>query len=516
MASSSRIDHAIRNVRTALVFTTLGTLLGFYARRIVIDVLGAELVGLNTTALNLLGFLNISELGVSTIIAYTLYAPLARGDRESIGEIITIQGWIYRRVALFVATGSVVMMALFPFIFAKTELPLWYAYASFGVVLLGSLLSYLYNYQQVLLIADQKQYKVDYRYHGIRLTKIVVQIIGLSYFDMGYKFWLITEATGAIITTLSLRQAVAAGYGWLQSSSKRIGELLERHPEVVVKSKQMIFHRVGGYALYQLSPLIVYAYLSLTAVTIYTNYLLIANGIIMIIGALSNGLVASIGNLVSEGNRAKDLHVFKIVFAFRFWVAAICSYAMYHLSSSFIELWVGEEYLIDNLSLTLLVAYTFVMTTRVSDLFLAAYGLCSDIAAPIIEAAINIGLSLLLGYYFGLSGIIAGVLISLLVVIVGWKSYFLFRRGFDVSVVNYIYILARTMLTIGVAWIVSDKLLPYIFTPTSESLVEWLMEGAKGVILYAAISTVLFSIANSHFRDFIKQTYNGVFQRSAQ
>ncbi|MFR9651175.1 MAG: sugar transporter [Rikenellaceae bacterium] len=505
MAKSSRVNNAIRNVRTALIFTTVGTLLGFYARRILIEALGAEIVGLNTTATNLIGFLNISELGISTIIAYTLYAPLARGDRESIGEIITIQGWIYRRVALFVAAGSVVMMALFPLIFAKMEIPLWYAYASFGVILLGSLLGYLFNYQQVMLIADQRQDRVDYRYHGIRLLKMVVQIIGLAHFGMGYKFWLITEAVAALLTTVALRQAVVSGYGWLHRSTKGIKELLDRHPDVVIKSKQMIFHRVGGYTLYQLSPLIVYGYLSLTAVTIYTNYLLIANGIIMIVGALSNGLVAGIGNLAAEGDKAKDLHLYRTIFAFRFWVAAICCYAMYHLSTSFVVLWVGEEYLLDNLTLGLMTLYTFIMITRVNDLFTAAYGLCSDIAAPIIEAVINIALSMLLGYYFGIAGIVAGVIISLLVIVVGWKSYFLFSRGFRVSVIQYIYVLAQTMVVVAVAWLVSDQLLPYIFTPNSDSLVGWLVEGAKGVMLFGVISTLLFALFSRHYREFVRQ-----------
>lgn len=118
---------------------------------------------------------------------------------------------------------------------------------------------------------------------------------------------------------------------------------------------------------------------------------------------------------------------------------------------------------------------------------------------------INIALSILLGYYFGIAGIVGGVIISLLLVIVGWKSHFLFSRGFGVSAIHYIYVLSRTMVLIGVAWLVSDQLLPYIYTPNSESLIGWLIEGAKGVVLFGVVSTLLFTLFNSYFREFVRQ-----------
>ena len=39
-------------------------------------------------AQNLLGFLNIAELGISSVISYTLYQPLFKKDRQSVNEIV--------------------------------------------------------------------------------------------------------------------------------------------------------------------------------------------------------------------------------------------------------------------------------------------------------------------------------------------------------------------------------------------------------------------------------------------
>ena len=76
-----------------------------------------------------------------------------------------------------------------------------------------------------------------------------------------------------------------------------------------------------------------------------------------------------------------------------------------------------------------------IFLTYLSSLSLAAslYGLFSDVWAPWIEAFINLTVSLIGAYYFGLHGIVFGTFISLLIIVVCWKPYFLFKKGFNLS-----------------------------------------------------------------------------------
>ena len=92
--------------------------------------------------------------------------------------------------------------------------------------------------------------------------------------------------------------------------------------------------------------------------------------------------------------------------------------------------WIGREYLMGTGTLCFICATLFINLSRSTvDQFLNAYGLFSDVWAPIVEATLNIGLSITLGIFFGINGILCGVLISLIVIILGWKPLFLFRRG---------------------------------------------------------------------------------------
>lgn len=157
MVTDSRTSKSIKNSLVALAFYFINLVLQFFSRKVFLDYLGAEILGLNTTATNLLQFLNLAELGIGSAIACTLYKPLLEKDTVAINEIVSLQGWLYRRIAWIVIVGSLVLMAFFPWIFAKMPLPLWYAYASFGVLLVSALLSYFVNYKQIVLSADQKE-----------------------------------------------------------------------------------------------------------------------------------------------------------------------------------------------------------------------------------------------------------------------------------------------------------------------------------------------------------------------
>lgn len=90
MSESSRTVKSIKNAQVALIFYFINLVLQFFSRKIFLDCLGAEVLGLNTTAQNLIGFLNLAELGIGGAIAFTLYKPIFEKDSQTINEIVSV------------------------------------------------------------------------------------------------------------------------------------------------------------------------------------------------------------------------------------------------------------------------------------------------------------------------------------------------------------------------------------------------------------------------------------------
>lgn len=505
MQNKSRTANSLRNAKVALGFYVLNLALQFFSRKIFLDYLGSEVLGLNTTAQNLLGFLNLAELGIGAAVSYSLYKPLFDGDKKTINDIVSIQGWIYRKIAWVVIAGACVLMCFFPLIFAKADVPMWYTYGSFIVLLVSALLGYFVNYRQIVLSADQKEYKVTYCTKSGMALKVAVQMAAIYLLDNGYVWWMVIEIVSAFVIAWVLNRTIKKEYPWLHPTINRGKELRKQYPEIITKTKQVFFHKIGGFVLSQTSPLIIYAYASLTLVAIYGNYMLMVTGIAALMNALLNGITAGIGNLVAEGNKQNIKAVFWKIITLRMWLAAVACFGMYMLGHPFITLWVGPEYLMPQSAFIILILITFINLMRTADAFLSAYGLFRDVWAPVVEASLNLGLSILLGYYFGLTGILSGVLISLIIIVNSWKPYFLYRNGFRESVWEYVWLYTKKLLLLLLPFAVSVWIATHHIHLSADTYIGWLTYGGAVVMIYVVLSLLLLWLVDEAMRTLIRQ-----------
>lgn len=505
MVEVSRTVRVIQNAKVALFFYCINLVLQFFSRKIFLDNLGAELLGLNTTAQNLLQFLNLAESGIGAAVAFALYKPLSQGNRQEIIEIVSLQGWFYRRVGFFVIAGSVVLMGCFPWIFAKAQVPLIYAYGTFIAFLIGALLGYFVNYKMVVLSANQQEYKITLRTQGIKVLKIFVQMLAILKLPYGYIWWMAIETLAAVITCVCLNRCIKNEFPWLRSDISNGRILKEKYNFILIKTMQVFFHRIGGYVLNQATPLIIYATSSLTLVAIYGNYLIILFGSLLLVDALFRGFNSSVGNLVAEGNKFKIKQIFWKVCTLRLYIASVICIGLFYLSNSFITLWLGKEYLLSEQSFLILVAIYFIQMSRTADIFLVAYGLFRDIWSPLLESFLNISLSLLLANFWGISGIFLGVLVSQLIVVSSWKPYFLFKDGFKQSFKEYIVIYTQKVFLILLAVICHASIFINHSLLIIKSDYDWVIAAFIIVSSYAMISFAFFYVFDSSFRSIARQ-----------
>ena len=508
MSANSRTSKSIKNSLFALVFYFINLILQFFSRKIFLDYLGAEVLGLNTTATNLLQFLNLAELGIGSAIACTLYKPLYEKDQATINEIVSLQGWLYQRIAWIVIAGSIVLMAFFPWIFAKMPLPLWYAYASFGVLLVSALLSYFVNYKQIILSADQKEYKILYSYKVSMLVKLLCQLLAIRYLNNGYVWWLILEVVFAVVASVALNHVIACSYPYLKTDMDMGKELAKKYPGILVKIKQLFFHKIAGFALTQTSPIIIYVYTTLTIVALYGNYMLVILGVITFSTVMFNGITAGIGNLIAQGDKQRVVDVFEELFSVNFLLSNVICFGVYKLLPPFIKLWIGPEYLLDDMTLVLLVIYTyFCLTRQVIIAYINAYGLFEDIWAPIAEAVINIGMSILLGYFYGLNGVLVGNILSLFLIVFCWKPYLLYIKGIKKEFNHYIVMYVKHLSVLLISLVVVSFMLNFFKLEASDSFLNFILllvmyNGMFLLILFGVSFCVIRSVRSFFHRFF--------------
>lgn len=513
-SEESRVRKSLLNARVNLIFYFLILALSFFSRKIFLECLGADFVGLTGTLQNLLGFLNLAELGIGTAVGYVLYKPIFEHDEQKITEIISVFGYLYRWIGLIIAGIGCVLACFLPLIFPDTEFGLGIIYFGYCSFLLSSLIGYFANYKQTLLGADQKNYVVTAYFETANIIKILIQLT-LAYYTRSYYLWIIIELAFGIIYSLILNWKINQVYPWLKSEVRLGKELFVKYPEVIKYARQIFVHRMSSFVQYQTTPFMIYAFVSLQTVAYYGNYTIITEKLNILLNQLLSSTGAGVGNLIAEGDRDKIIRVFWELLAIRFWITGIFIFSIYHLLVPFIALWLGSQYILSDGVLILLLISFFIATTRgATDQFLYGYGLFYDTWAPVAESVIYIAVALTGGSLWGIEGILLGGITSLFIIVCCWKPYFLFTKGFRISTWNYWVNWMKYLLLTLISFIIGHLILETVSIHPNISWGYWLMYAFIATVIYSLIHFFFLYICALGMRDFTARIINRFLVRS--
>ena len=274
MSQESRVRKSLLNARVNLIFYFLTLALSFFSRKIFLDTLGADFVGLTSTLQNLLGFLNLAELGISTAIGYVLYKPLFEQNKLKINEIISVFGYLYHWIGKIMLLAGGILACFLSLIFSNTGFDLTLIFFVYFSFLISTLIGYFINYKQTLLGADQKNYVVTAYFQTVTIIKTLIQIV-LAYYTKNYYLWVVIELLFGFVYSIILNWKIRKVYPWLHSEVRQGKYLLKRYPEVIKYTKQLFVHKIGGIVQYQTTPVLIYSFISLKMVAYYGNYSII-------------------------------------------------------------------------------------------------------------------------------------------------------------------------------------------------------------------------------------------------
>ena len=493
---SGRVHKSVLNAEVNLIFYFLTLLLAFFSRKIFLDCLGAEFIGLTGTLGNILGYLNLAELGITSCIGYFLFKPLQSNNRQEIQDILSLLGYLYNWIGCIILASGALISLFFPFIFSKAELGLGIIYFAYYSFLGSSLIGYFINYRQILLTADQKNYLVAIYFQSARIIKIILQIF-LAYTYQNLYVWVGVEFLFGIIGCVILNWKINKEYPWLNVDKSRGRSLLKQYPEIITKTKQVFIHKIKDFALIKSDELFIFFFVSLKMVAYYGNYMIVISKLISLFSAVTGSVGASIGNLVAEGDKKKMIKVFWEITTIHHTISAILCFALYAFLEPFITHWLGSEYIMDNRILILLIIFVYITNSRKSvDNFNYAHGLYADVWSAWAELIINVSITIIAGLKWGIIGILLGKIISLLAIVVFWKPYYLFTSGFKEPVSIYWKGVIRNYGISFVSFALAIYAIKYIPFDPYQSLWEWALYAAIGMMIFLSIelgATLLFA-----------------------
>ncbi len=433
----SRVDFIAKNMKFALMSQILLVLANFFVRRVFVSVLGEEYLGLNGLFSDILSMLSLAELGLGTSIVYSLYEPVARGNREKIKSLMAL----YRRA--YQAVGGVIIGAgllLTPHLaFFVKEMPEHIAHVEWIYILnvLNAGVSYFFIYKASLLFADQKKY-VEMCIHTIvKLAAYGIEIL-LLLKTGNYFLYLGTMIGGTFLQNAAVSFQVDRMYPYLKEKERL--PLSEEDKTLIRRNVgAMVFHKIGTVAVFSTDNILMAKLVSIAAVGLYSNYILIRRVLETVINMIYTSLTASVGNLNVCETPEKKYEAFNRIYFFSAWLFGVTCICLICLYNPFISLWLGEKYLLPSRTVSIIVInfYFFCMRVPVGRTKEAMGLFWADRYKPIPEVLINLGASIFLAGSMGLDGILWGTLISTLLVPFWIEPVVLYYYGLGRSPLPY-------------------------------------------------------------------------------
>ena len=434
---SERVHRSVMNMKVGMLFYLLSLFLSFFSRKIFLDCLGTEFIGLTSMLANIMNYLSVAELGIGTSIVYFLYKPLQEGNHMRINEIMSILAYLYRWIGYVIGIFGLITSLFFPLWFHGLGVGLPFVYFAFYSFLAASMIGYLINFRQLLVSADQKQYIVNAYFQSISLTQNIIQIL-LAYYYKNIYLWVVAGLLFTLIGCILFNLHIRKIYPWLKIDIRTGREKLKEYPDILKKTKQVFIHKIKSLILYHSDDILVGAFISIVQVAYFGNYTMITNKLNYLVNILSDGMNSGIGNLIAEGNKQNTMKVFWELTAIRFLILGVVIFPLLLFFQSFISLWLGNEYCLNDIIVYLLIFNIFINLSRgVVEMYISAHGLFSDVWTAWTELLLNITLTLCMAPFLGIIGILSAKILSVFFIAFLWKPFFLFSKGFQLPVSIY-------------------------------------------------------------------------------
>lgn len=429
-------------------FLTL--VLTFLSRTVFIYVFGAKYLGLNGLFSDVLGLLSLAELGFSTAMLYNLYLPLAEADYKRISALMTFYKKVYQMIAgVVLILGLVILPFLRLLVDLEKEIPNleWYYLFSLANVVC----SYSCAHKTALLTADQKNYVVAKISMATNSVKIILQMVAAVLWR-NYTIYLVIGTAGVLVNSLLILRVATKQYAYLTCVEK---VSREEKKEILKNFSSVFIYKISSVLLTATDNILISTLVGTIVVGYYSNYLMVQSQLVTFYSLVFTSATASIGNLIVKESARRRYEVFESEQAISFILCGIVVPCYVSLINDFIRLWVGESYVL-SLGIVCAIGANLYLSCVLQPLwsYREATGLYQKTKwVMLVCAVLNLVLSVLLGLWIGVAGIILASALSRLLTYVWYEPKILYQEYFQKKAVGYYgKIMVNAAITIGITW----------------------------------------------------------------
>lgn len=482
-----RVKHSLLNISAGLANQFIITALSFVSRTVFINSLGMEYLGINALFTSLLAMLSLAEAGIGSSIVYNLYKPVADNNKPQILALMRLYKNAYRLIALVVLLLGLAVFPFLPHIIKDTSVD--NIELIYFIFLFNTALPYLFIYKHSYLNVNQKNYIVTAAFSTSSIISTSSKI-AILYWTENYLLYLMLECVVSNLTTIWVAKFVDRKYPFLKEKAT---ERLDPDIRAMFfkNMKAILIANIGSYFVFGVESLLISSFVSLIAVSLYANYKMLIDISRTFLNQIFGNMYNSMGNLVAQEGTEKIYSIYRVTQLLSFWLYSLFGIVLLLFVNPFITIWLGDDFLLKKsiLAVLIVVFYERGMRNAITMVKTTAGIFHEDRYVPILQAIINLGVSLLLVHYLGLLGIFLGGLTSALAIPFWSTPYLVYKKIFNKPLISY-YLTYFYYLIVAVVALIAAYGSSYLID--ANTFVELVLKALIGFGVTNALYVLIF------------------------
>ncbi len=506
-----RTRYSFYNFLVSLLTSVLLPIFGMVKLRLFVDCYGSDVNGLQLTMMQVINFLNICALAYSLAFRQLLYKPLGEGDIERVKEIYAGAVKVFKFTGFAVIGLGMVIAALFPF-FSESPLNAVQTSLVFFMLLLPQGLAYFFMGPNFVIIADQKEYKINVWIQTIAILRMILMILCILN-KMSFFVVVLIEGANVVISCTVERYISLKSYPWLKEEPVNKSDT-----SFSMSAKYTIIQRLSNLATNNTDNIVISIFMGYQMTSVYGAYSYLMESVSRIINSAITAPINSFGNLFNDSN-ADSYSVFTEFFNFATYIASIISICIFSVMNQVVIYVMNkpEEFNV-SLWVTFLFAINVFYLTMREPIIISrdANGYFKDAKTNAwIAAIVKVIASVVFIRFWGIAGVLLATLITNWVVDFLYNPPLVYRKVFHLNPLRYYKMVVVRMLIAFIVGVFSFGLWTKLQFLATTGIVNFLLACIiLGVFVFVTI-TIIYAVSFSSFRKLFTRLKSILLKRKA-
>ncbi|WP_204210498.1 sugar translocase [Pseudoflavonifractor sp. An187] len=483
-------------------------LLGLLVRTFFIYFLSQVYLGVNGLFTNILTMLSLAEMGIGSAIIYDMYKPIAEGDEIQIAKLMNFYRQAYFIIGCVVGTcGLLITPFLGVIIKGQPDIP--NITEIYLLYLANTVFSYFFAYKRSIFSADQRERVLHIFRLIFYIVRSVLQIIILM-LTKNFIAYLGVQILCTVLENVAVSIYADREYPFLKKyQSSKLDK--KQTKSIVENVKALFIYKVGSTALDGTDNIIISAFDGVISVGLLSNYSLVTGSVQLLLSQITTSLTSSVGNYVAQESNDKHEMLLKRLTFLNFIIYGGAFVILTSCLTPFVQVWAGTSY-----TLGFSVVFVFCLNMYIYGMMNSIWTFRTTMGLfvygrwrPLVSAAINVVVSILLAQKMGLLGVLLGTTITRVTTNVWFDPYVVYRYGLKKSASRYY-----------IQWLGYLILCCILVFALNGMICALPLYGMIRLVVSALFSSMVFGVAvvvlfwrNEHLRYFIDIIKNMVFYR---